>query len=133
MSEALSSKDAFSISGEAASGTPGQVLSSDTGNGFARRAVTHVRDGKMPVHEGDLEDLLRYLQRVRNKAERIRDNAPSGSYLAEVLTRTLDGLVSEIGQLRHLLGLRDRPTPAEALKDEPAPTITAQRRMRPVS
>ncbi|MBO0345331.1 hypothetical protein [Roseibium limicola] len=98
-----------------------------SGNGYARFKKIPQIVGRTDIQEDDLENLVIYLQRVRVRAERIRDNAPAGSYLADVLSRTLDGLTGEISQLRHLMGLRDSlPLPAS----QPA---VAQRRMRPAT
>lgn len=108
--------------GNGASGTPTRF--GTVGSAGLRRLPP---DGRMNIREDDLEELLTYLQKVRAKARTVQAHAPAGSYLADVLERTLDGLTSEIGQLRHLLGLRDS-LPAEAFQRP-----VAHRRMRPAS
>ncbi|MFD1695010.1 hypothetical protein [Roseibium aestuarii] len=109
-------------SGNGASGTPTRF--GTVGSAGLTRLPP---DGRMNIREDDLEELLTYLQKVRAKARTVQAHAPAGSYLADVLERTLDGLTSEIGQLRHLLGLRDS-LPAEAFQRP-----VAHRRMRPAS
>jgi hypothetical protein len=75
-----------------------------------------------PVTPSGINALLRYLAKTRAKAETIRENAPAGSYLDGVLSRTIAGLDQEIAQLRYLLTVPD-------LQDRTAGH--AHRRMRP--
>ena len=75
-----------------------------------------------PVTPSGINALLRYLGKTRAKAETIRENAPAGSYLDGVLSRTIAGLDQEIAQLRYLLTVPDLP-------DDTAQH--SRRRMRP--
>ncbi|WP_417669538.1 hypothetical protein [Roseibium sp.] len=76
----------------------------------------------MPIHAKDVDQLLRYLGKTRDKATSIRDNAPAGSYLDGVLERTIHGLDQEIAHLRYHLTNRDAAD---------SPKARSSRRMRP--
>ncbi|GGB49815.1 hypothetical protein GCM10011316_22420 [Roseibium aquae] len=52
----------------------------------------------------DLDTMVLYLERAQDRAERIRENTPAGSYLDRVLERTIAGIALELTQLRYLLG-----------------------------
>ncbi|ADZ71486.1 hypothetical protein [Polymorphum gilvum] len=57
----------------------------------------------------EVDDVMTYLRAALARAIRIRENAPAGSYLDSVLTRTIEGLEVEIAQLRYLLAEPDLP------------------------
>lgn len=64
------------------------------------------------MSERDVDTVLIYLGKARARAERIRENAPAGSYLEKVLARTIGGIETEMAQLKYLLAQRDLPKPA---------------------
>ncbi|MEP4769532.1 MAG: hypothetical protein ABJY83_16635 [Roseibium sp.] len=70
----------------------------------------------------EIDTLLRFLNSARKKAETVRENAPAGSYLDTVLSKTILGLDQEISQLRYLLA-----HPEDAVRA----TKTQPTRMRP--
>lgn len=61
------------------------------------------------VTAGEIEQMVLYLQRARDRAASIRENAPAGSYLDSVLKRTIHGIDQEVSQLNYLLAKRDQP------------------------
>lgn len=69
-------------------------------------------DAPISMSERDFDTVLVYLGKARARAERIRENAPAGSYLEKVLARTIGGIDREMAQLRYLLAQRDLPKPA---------------------
>ncbi|WP_420411382.1 hypothetical protein [Roseibium sp.] len=82
---------------------------------------THVQDksavksgGEQPqptkVNAADLETMMLFLRRSRDRALTIRENSPAGSYLESVLNRTISGIDQELSQLTYLLAKRDLPT-----------------------
>ncbi len=54
----------------------------------------------------DARVMMLYLGKARDRAARIWENAPAGTYLESVLRRTVDNLESELAQLTYLLGCR---------------------------
>ncbi|PVB59750.1 hypothetical protein DCO57_20760 [Labrenzia sp. 011] len=60
-----------------------------------------------------------YLRKARDRAIDIRDRSPAGSYLENVLSRTIDSLTLELSQLDYLLTCK------------PATVVKHGRRMRP--
>ncbi|MBD8874679.1 hypothetical protein [Roseibium polysiphoniae] len=63
-----------------------------------------------PVTSPEVQTILLYLRKTRKKAETVRENAPAGSYLDGVLSRTIAGIDQEISQLRYLLNSADDAT-----------------------
>jgi hypothetical protein len=61
---------------------------------------------------GELETMMLFLRRARDRAVVIRENAPAGSYLESVLHRTILGIDQELAQLRYLLTRSDLPKPS---------------------
>ncbi|MEJ8473225.1 hypothetical protein [Roseibium algae] len=76
------------------------------------------------IEKPEVDVLLRYLGKTREKAETIRANSPAGSYLDGALTRTIASLNQEISQLRYLL---------KADENTPRPNAAPPRRMRPAN
>ncbi|EFO28922.1 putative chromosomal replication initiator, DnaA [Roseibium sp. TrichSKD4] len=72
----------------------------------------------------DLDLMMLYLEKARARAIKIRDNATAGSYLDRVLQRTIDGLDTEVAQLKYLLAERDLPLPTRT-------KLASENRMRP--
>lgn len=68
----------------------------------------------------DVDTMLLYLGKARDKADRIRENTPAGSYLDKVLQKTIFGIEGEMAQLRYLLSCRDLPEPSETARMRPA-------------
>jgi|GEM_PF-6886148 len=66
-----------------------------------------VTEDMTKVTAGELVTMMDYLRRSRDRAVIIRDNAPAGSYLESVLTRTISGINHELAQLTYLLARRD--------------------------
>ncbi|WP_428527223.1 hypothetical protein [Roseibium sp.] len=58
---------------------------------------------------GELETMMLFLRRARDRAVVIRENAPAGSYLESVLHRTILGIDQELTQLKYLLAKSDLP------------------------
>lgn len=83
------------------------------------------QDKETPLTPQDVEAILIYLARTRDKAEQIRERAPAGSYLDKVLMNTIDGIAREMAQLKYLLAHPDVPVPVH-LTNEFRPN-----RMRP--
>jgi len=73
------------------------------------------------VTPGDVQTMMLYLRKARDRAIAIRERSPGGSYLESVLTRTIDGITLELSQLEYLLAQK----PAAASRE------SAARRMRP--
>lgn len=97
------------------------------GCGYLRLGTTSklsIQEDEHPtcVTSSEIDVLLRFLSSALRKAETVRENAPAGSYLDTVLTKTILGLDQEITQLRYLLAHPDDPTKV---------TKTKQTRMRP--
>ncbi|WP_417684908.1 hypothetical protein [Roseibium sp.] len=89
----------------------------ETGCGFTRigrHVPPYLLHKAISVRSDDIDDLLLFLGKTRDKAERIRENAPAGSYLDSVLERTIHGIEQEIAQLRYLLGNKDPAAKAVA-------------------
>jgi hypothetical protein len=61
------------------------------------------------ITAGDLETMMLFLRRSRDRALTIRENSPAGSYLESVLNRTISGIDQELSQLNYLLAKRDLP------------------------
>ncbi|WP_395174621.1 hypothetical protein [Roseibium alexandrii] len=61
---------------------------------------------------GELETMMLFLRRARDRAVVIRENAPAGSYLESVLHRTILGIDQELAQLKYLLTRSDLPKPS---------------------
>lgn len=89
-----------------------QIMVLSMSSGYARQGANKaVEDDELPAlskRDTDVGLLLTYLQRTRAKAESIRENAPAGSYLDSVLSRTIAGLDTEIASLRYLCAAEDR-------------------------
>ncbi len=51
----------------------------------------------------DVRQMMVYLRRARERANAIRERAPEGSYMENVLARTIDGISLELAQLDYLL------------------------------
>ncbi len=62
----------------------------------------------------ELETMMLFLRRARDRAVVIRENAPAGSYLESVLHRTILGIDQELAQLKYLLAKSDQPKPSPA-------------------
>ncbi|MEP0235847.1 hypothetical protein [Roseibium sp.] len=85
------------------------------GIGYSRLGIPHEQfDGDeahksraTPVTSPEVQTILLYLRKTRDKAETVRENAPAGSYLDGVLSRTIAGIDQEISQLRYLLNSAD--------------------------
>ncbi|WP_106751859.1 hypothetical protein [Pannonibacter carbonis] len=82
-----------------------------------------MQPNEISVTRFEVEDIARYLRATLNQANRIRSNAPAGSYLDSVLSRTIEGLELELAQLRFLLA--DPEFPSAAKEDQ---RITRMRR-----
>ncbi|GAA0777222.1 hypothetical protein E1180_16430 [Roseibium denhamense] len=76
----------------------------------------------LDVTRKDVDLMVLYLRKARDRARDIRDRSPAGSYMESVLSRTIDGLTLELSQLEYLLARK----PADAPGNPPAGT-----RMRP--
>ncbi|QDG78560.1 hypothetical protein [Labrenzia sp. PHM005] len=61
------------------------------------------------ANAADLETMMLFLRRSRDRALTIRENSPAGSYLESVLNRTITGIDQELSQLTYLLAKRDLP------------------------
>ncbi|MBD8893217.1 hypothetical protein [Roseibium litorale] len=89
-----------------------EIMMLSMSSGYARQGANKVAaDDQKPAfcnRDTDINLLLTYLQRTRVKAESIRENAPSGSYLDSVLSRTIAGLDTEIASLRYLCAAEER-------------------------
>lgn len=68
----------------------------------------------------DVDTMLLYLGKARDKADRIRENTPAGSYLDKVLQKTIFGIESEMAQLRYLLSCKELPEQPEPARMRPA-------------
>lgn len=55
------------------------------------------------ITAGDVQVMILYLRKARNRAIDIRDRSPAGSYLENVLSRTINGIALELKQLEYLL------------------------------
>ncbi len=66
------------------------------------------------VTASEIETMVLFLRRARDRASTIRDNAPAGSYLDSVLKRTIHGIDQEVSQLNYLLAKRDMPDRPQA-------------------
>ncbi|WP_420336261.1 hypothetical protein [Roseibium sp.] len=85
-------------------------------------AASHELPPTTDVTRSDVTQMISYLSKAKDRAVEIRDRAPAGSYMENVLTRTIDGITLELSQLEYLLALK----PVEAV-----PAADAKRRMRP--
>ncbi|MEM9632258.1 MAG: hypothetical protein AAGA50_13085 [Pseudomonadota bacterium] len=74
------------------------------------------------VTPDEVRTMIVYLQKARDRAMQIRERSPAGSYMENVLSRTIDGITLELSQLDYLLARR----PVEASK-----AVRARSRMRP--
>lgn len=74
------------------------------------------------VTRSEVTQMITYLRKAKDRAVEIRDRAPAGSYMENVLARTIDGITLELSQLEYLLALK----PVEV-----DPSADAKRRMRP--
>lgn len=63
------------------------------------------------VTSGEVEIMILYLRKARDRALRIREHAPAGSYLDNVLANTITGIELEVSQLRYLLTLPEAQEP----------------------
>lgn len=86
----------------------------------APRAVTATE-----VTAQDVRQMILYLRKARDRAEAIRERAPAGSYMENVLARTIDGITLELSQLDYLLARTSAP------KAQGASHSRAPGRMRP--
>ncbi|MCV0429493.1 MAG: hypothetical protein K5905_28965 [Roseibium sp.] len=66
--------------------------------------------------------MMTYLRKARDRAIQIRERSPAGSYMENVLCRTIDGITLELSQLDYLLARKPI---------DPVNTGTASNRMRP--
>lgn len=76
-----------------------------------RRPTAEPQTDTAALTRQDVETILLYLSKTRDKAEQIRERAPAGSYLDKVLMNTIDGIAQEMAQLRYLLAHPDMPLP----------------------
>ena len=92
---------------------PSPMASLDPSLPVAAAPPTGQADGLQPllVTPDDVDRMMLYLLKARERAEKIRENAPAGSYLDSVLRRTIDGLGQELAHLRYLLGHKDIALP----------------------
>ena len=74
------------------------------------------------VTRSEVTQMIAYLRKAKGRAVEIRERAPAGSYMENVLTRTIDGITLELSQLEYLLALK----PADAAQCD-----GSKRRMRP--
>jgi hypothetical protein len=100
-----------------------------TGSWFPAAGSRHPESNKatVDVTENDAMAVVLYLEKALAKAEKIREQAPAGSYLSKVLSKTIDGIATELAQLKYLLAHPDVPMPShlgQSIKPE---------RMRPAN
>lgn len=69
--------------------------------------------GSIQMTETEVDKVLLFLNKARTQAGRIRDNAPAGSYMEKMLTRTIGGIDRDMAELKYLLAKRDLPTPGQ--------------------
>ena len=74
------------------------------------------------VTPDEVRIMIAYLQKARDRAKQIRDRSPAGSYMENVLSRTIDGITLELSQLDYLLARQ----PVETSK-----AMRVRSRMRP--
>jgi len=80
-------------------------------------------DSAVPVTTvtiSEVEIMLLYLRKARDRALRIREHAPAGSYLDNVLANTITGIELELSQLRYLLTLPEAQESARPRRMRPA-------------
>ncbi len=76
----------------------------------------------------ELDIVSEYLRAAITRAITIRNQAPAGSHMETVLSRTIDGLELELSQLRYLTAAPDH-VPGRAITDpRPAQTATRMRK-----
>lgn len=68
------------------------------------------------VTPSEVRLMIDYLRKARSRAMEIRDRSPAGSYMENVLCRTIDGLTLELSQLDYLLA-RSPNTSAKSKPD----------------
>ena len=74
------------------------------------------------VTRPEVAQMIAYLRKAKDRAADIRDRAPAGSYMENVLPRTIAGITLELSQLEYLLALQ--PVAADR-------SAAARRRLRP--
>lgn len=72
------------------------------------------------VTTSEVEIMILYLRKARDRALRIREHSPAGSYLDNVLANTIAGIELELSQLRYLLTLPEAQESARPRRMRPA-------------
>ena len=68
--------------------------------------------------------MMAYLHKARERAIQIRERSPAGSYMENVLCRTIDGITLELSQLDYLLARKpSRPVDADSTGRRMRPAI----------
>ncbi len=103
-----------------APGGPGPSFNLDDLAPSSASAQPNAHQQVTKVSPYDVDVMLLFLGKARNKAEAIRQNATAGSYLDTVLHKTISGIDQEMAQLKYLLSQRDLPDTPQPSRMRPA-------------